>query len=195
MMLSRVFGKGSVYETLDLDGNGGESDSAYRLSDSNHQLNLLRFQDPGQSMVDSHAEAYALQNRAPHAPARHSRLATTSVYRPYENPLPDLNEEDPNDDVPESLLVEGSPEADHRYRQPEQRHRPQYYQPLDATDEHELDRLERGGSPPQRARFEQPSERAAWAGLVDPKERALWKWANVENLDVFLQQVQICPKR
>lgn len=26
-------------------------------------------------------------------------------------------------------------------------------------------------------------------GLIDPKERALWKWANVENLDNFLQEV------
>ncbi|KAK9468109.1 autophagy protein Apg9-domain-containing protein [Lipomyces arxii] len=26
-------------------------------------------------------------------------------------------------------------------------------------------------------------------GLNDPRERALWKWANVENLDIFLQEV------
>jgi autophagy-related protein 9 len=28
-------------------------------------------------------------------------------------------------------------------------------------------------------------------GLIDPKERAMWKWANVENLDNFLQDVSL----
>ncbi|KAF8250229.1 APG9-domain-containing protein [Wilcoxina mikolae CBS 423.85] len=28
-------------------------------------------------------------------------------------------------------------------------------------------------------------------GLIDPKERAMWKWANVENLDNFLQDVYL----
>lgn len=31
--------------------------------------------------------------------------------------------------------------------------------------------------------------RQARLGLIDPKERALWKWANVENLDNFLNDV------
>src|SRR5271156_5236838 len=104
MMLSRVFGKGSVYETLDLEDDGGDSDSAFRFQRSNHPLHLLQFRDPSHSMGDSHSDSYMLQNRGNHPPARHSRQVTNSIYRPYENTLPDLSEEDPNDDVPESLL-------------------------------------------------------------------------------------------
>jgi autophagy-related protein 9 len=39
--------------------------------------------------------------------------------------------------------------------------------------------------------------RQARLGLIDPKERAMWKWANVENLDNFLNDVcyYICQSR
>ena len=34
-----------------------------------------------------------------------------------------------------------------------------------------------------------PSRRGNTLGIMDPKERALWMWANVENLDNFLKDV------
>ena len=34
-----------------------------------------------------------------------------------------------------------------------------------------------------------PSRRGNALGIMDPKERALWMWANVENLDNFLKDV------
>lgn len=90
------------------------------------------------------------------------------------------------DDVPGSLLVE----EQHQPRRDETAHQEAYYEPFDATREQDLDNLERGGvrTPPGRGGARTP-DTTVWLGLVDPKERASWKWANVENLDVFLQQV------
>lgn len=34
--------------------------------------------------------------------------------------------------------------------------------------------------------------RGAAVGGLSPRERALWKWANVENVDAFLQEVRVC---
>src|SRR5215475_4605017 len=89
MMLSRVFGKGSIYETLNLDNR---YDSHY--------------EDSG--LYDeraSHHESYAFHDRVTR-PFRHSRDPTNSAYRHHQSNLPDLNEEEANEDVPGSLLVE-----------------------------------------------------------------------------------------
>ncbi|KAK9247987.1 autophagy protein Apg9-domain-containing protein [Lipomyces tetrasporus] len=40
----------------------------------------------------------------------------------------------------------------------------------------------------QQQQEDEPTHQARF-GLNDPRERALWKWANVENLDNFLQEV------
>jgi hypothetical protein len=90
-----------------------------------------------------------------------------------------LNEEDANDDVPGSLLVEDHPQNDDPQR---------FYETFDVTREQDIDNMERGLPPPSRGGSRTPDP-TVWLGLVDPKERAMWKWANVENLDVFLQQV------
>src|ERR1700733_15027471 len=172
MMLSRVFGKGSIYETLDLDD--GRDDPTYQLYNSG-----LTHDDPSYSGVDSRNESFALQNRGSYSPRFSRHHPATSVHRPFENTLPNLNEEDPNDDVPGSLLVEDHHEANGR--QP-------YYEPFDPSREEVIDNMERGMHSPVRGGNRSP-DHTMWLGLVDPKERALWKWANVENLDIFLQQV------
>src|SRR5947207_948874 len=177
-MLSRVFGRGSIYETLDLDDQGRTEDPGYnQLYNSG-----LTHDDPAYSGIDPRSESFTLQNRAGHSSrlSRHHH-ATNSLYRHYENTLPDLNEEEPNDDVPGSLLVE-----DHHQQQDNE---PQgFYQPFDPNREQDIDNMDRGLSPPGRGGSRTPDP-TVWLGLVDPKERAMWKWVNVENLDVFLQQV------
>jgi len=175
-MLSRVFGKGSIYETLDLDDR--RDDPGYQLYHS-----TLTHDDGAYSGIDSRNEGFALQNRGG-STSQSSRMfrhhhAANSVHRHYENTLPNLNEEDPNDDVPGSLLVE---------EQPDNEERPGYYPPFDPSREEVVDNMERGLSPPRRGGNRTPDQ-TMWLGLIDPKERAMWKWANVENLDVFLQQV------
>jgi hypothetical protein len=174
MMLSRVFGKGSIYETLDLDDRR-EEDPGYQLYSSG-----LTHDDPAYSGIDSRNESFLLQNRGALSPrfSRHHHPAT-SVHRPFENTLPNLNEEDPNDDVPGSLLVEDNHEPNGRQ---------EYYEPFDQSREQVMDNMERGLSSSLRGGNRTP-DHTMWLGLVDPKERALWKWANVENLDIFLQQV------
>jgi autophagy-related protein 9 len=172
MMLSRVFGRGSIYETLDQDDR--REDPGYQLYNSG-----LTHDDPAYSGIDPRAESFTLQNRAGHSSRLSRHHATNSLYRHYENTLPNLNEEELNDDVPGSLLVE-----DHHQNEGPQG----YYEPFDPNREQDIDNLERGIAPPARGGSRTPDP-TVWLGLVDPKERAMWKWANVENLDVFLQQV------
>jgi hypothetical protein len=173
MMISRVFGKGSIYETLELDEERRNS-SEYPLGDSR-----LMNGDAGHPEIDSHTDSYLLQHR-PGYSARHQRHNINVINKPYENTLPDVNEEEGNDDAPGSLLVE-----DEHRRNPAPTG---FYQPFHISNDEAMDRLERGVPMPRR-QPSQSSNPAAWLGLADPKERALWKWANVENLDIFLQQV------
>ena len=180
-MLSRVFGRGSIYETLDLDDRGREEDHGQsQLYNSG-----LTHDDPAYSGIDPRNESFALQTRVGHSSRLSRHHPTNSLYRHYENTLPNLNEEEPNDDVPGSLLVE-----DHH----QQDNEPQgFYQPFDPNQEQDIENAERGLSPPGRGGSRTP-DTTVWLGLVDPKERAMWKWANVENLDVFLQQVYLRKK-
>jgi hypothetical protein len=172
MMLSRVFGKGSIYETLDLDDRH-DDDSQYDPYGSG-----LTHDEP--LGADSRNESYLLQNRGSHSSRISRHHPANSVYRPYENTLPNLNEEEPNDDAPGSLLVEdhyetNGPQAFYGNHEPE--------------EEGIINDMERGLSHQRRGGSRTPDP-TVWLGLVAPKERALWKWANVENLDNFLQQVQ-----
>jgi len=192
-MLSRIFGEGSIYETLDLDDTPRPR-NARNAVDAGTGSSILHG-DP----FDSPLDALPLHSRAGYAavPTRHPRPHHThhhvsnSHYPHYENTLPNLNEEeDANDDVPGSLLVEEQP-----IPRPEgtatTQHQEAYYEEFSAPREQDLDDLERGTrtrTPPRRGGARTPDP-TVWLGLVDPKERALWKWANVENLDVFLQQV------
>lgn len=173
MMLSRVFGKGSVYETLDLDDR--HDDPAYDPYGS-----ALTHDEPSGS--DSRNESYLLQNRGAHSSRTSRHHSANSIYRPYENTLPNLNEEEPNDDAPGSLLVEDHYETNAR--------QPFYGNFEPEEEERVVNDMERGLSPPQRRGGSRTPDPTVWLGLVAPKERALWKWANVENLDNFLQQVQ-----
>jgi len=186
-MLSRVFGRGSIYETLELDDEPGPNHSEYPLdshggSNSNSNSRLVNG-DAGHPEIDySHTESYLLQSRQPHVSRQHPRHPVSLINRPYENTLPDVNEEEANDDVPGSLLVEDENIRDNT---------PQgFYQPYDHSNEEAMDQLERGVPRTRREDSRSPNP-AAWLGLADPKERALWKWANVENLDIFLQQVSL----
>ena len=42
---------------------------------------------------------------------------------------------------------------------------------------------------PHQVRPDLPHRRSQGLGMMDPKERAMWMWANVENLDNFLKDV------
>ena len=117
---------------------------------------------------------------------------------------PGLEAEDGDEDVPASLLVEGNQEDDEmksrmpppppRQSSPEpgpssrrQAAGSNVEQPPSHGGHHYLPR----SSPPQP-----PPPAARWSigqhpnlAFVDPKEKAMWRWANVENLDNFLEDV------
>lgn len=191
-MLSRIFGEGSIYETLDLD-DSPRTRSPRNAGDPGSGSSILLDGPPhsraGYSAVPTRHPRPQLGN-ASHA---HHHISN-SHYPHYENTLPNLNEEDDaNDDVPGSLLVEEQP-VPRTDGTATTQHRDAYYEEFSPEREQDLDALESGTrrTLPGRGGSRTPDP-TVWLGLVDPKERALWKWANVENLDVFLQQVPPPP--
>lgn len=111
--------------------------------------------------------------------------------------------EDGDDDVPASLLIEGD-EADEDLKArlpppPQDLSDPEAPAPGPSSRDHVSHRGSAGVS-----RSPRPSPRRNhWMGrrsgggqhpalaMVDPKEKAMWRWANVENLDNFLKDVYI----
>jgi hypothetical protein len=197
-MLSRIFGEGSIYETLDLD-DSPPTRTVRNTGDPGSGSSIL-LDDPGALSLHSRAGYSAVPTRHPRpqhsttSPSHHQISNSHYPHHPhYENTLPNLNEEDANEDVPGSLLVEEQPiprpDGTAMTQQQEA-----YYEDFSPEREQDLDKLERGArrTPPGRGGSRTPDP-TVWLGLVDPKERALWKWANVENLDVFLQQVPNRP--
>lgn len=148
----------------------------------------------------------------PPAPALSSFLAQ-STQRPFFSSMsrsrgnryapPQLEDEGPedNDEVPASLLFEAGSHGASRSGRPGRSGIP------------DSDRVSGSGPGPTTSRKRNLIEDQQWAavtaqvqqrgdehaakeirrqarlGLIDPKERALWKWANVENLDNFLNDV------
>jgi len=171
-MFRSAFGKGSIYETLDFEDRREQPE--YELYNS-----ALSHDDPGRySTADSRLDTSSIQSRAAYSTRYSRHPATNSVYRHFETTLPNLNEEEPNDDVPDSLLVEENPQLNEHQ---------EYYDDNRPSDR-ELDNMERGMSPRRRQEPNRTPPLNVWRS-VDPKERALWRWANTENLDIFLSRV------
>ncbi|KAI9798820.1 MAG: hypothetical protein M1825_004993 [Sarcosagium campestre] len=194
----------SVYETLrEHDDNSDASDIEDRAAMSVDEENLgERFEDyelghaDASEMEESHATneetAFLDQTNRNHR-ARLPRPKWMS------NATPVAMVDDGDDEVPASLLVEGgegvdAAEADADEERPSiNPSRPTLGTGPRARDTgaqweavqrqrtlHETPRT----SPPRRL----GGIRSGLA-FIDPRERALWRWANVENLDNFLQEV------
>jgi autophagy-related protein 9 len=128
---------------------------------------------------------------------------TSSKRRPKwmsDSPTPAIQEDDDND-VPESLMLEGKKEplSTRRYSQRKlsSHARDESMPPVPGLNtpavrnQWETTRAQQPlyGNGPDRN--PPPAARIPGAGFLaaDPKQRALWKWANVENLDNFLESV------
>ena len=131
-------------------------------------------------------------------PKERSRSApwrvTPKQRRPPTSPKIAEEEDDLDDEVPMSLLIEGdedlvgarerrqSGEALPPVPGPQSRGTRAQWQ---ATQEqHRLHQELSPGNPSQRT-----FGRAARLNIVDAREKAMWRWANVENLDNFLREV------
>ncbi|BCS01564.1 autophagy protein ATG9 [Aspergillus luchuensis] len=109
--------------------------------------------------------------------------------------------DDSDDDVPPSLLVEGDQDDDDVLKS-------KLPPPPRSNNPPNLDHQPRSSPRDDRVHWETARERlplhdnnrrahhaSLWSAgypnlaLVDPKEKALWMWANVENLDNFLKEV------
>ncbi|KAL4996052.1 autophagy protein Apg9-domain-containing protein [Aspergillus recurvatus] len=112
----------------------------------------------------------------------------------------DDHDDDHNDDVPASLLMEGQHEDDDLKMRlpPPPSHHFSDPQPSRSTRSPRREHIRWDNTRNQRPPHNPPRQnppRSLWSAgypnmaLVDPKEKAMWMWANVENLDNFLKEV------
>ena len=200
-LLPPATGSPSVYETLrEQDQSSDPSDVEERAGMALDEENLsTRFQD--YELDDALINATAHQ-RSPSRklPKFREEVRATSrghpPHRTWTQPASRLAEADDHDDeVPESLLIEDGEDAVPIH----DRHQPAAAPPSipgprtegaqakwKATQEQQ--RLHpdinlgyvRGGDAARRGHL---------LGMIAPREMAMWRWANVENLDNFLKDV------
>lgn len=211
-ILSRLLpptGSPSVYEAI--RQNDAESDT----SDVEERAGLALDDGPEEQLSDRElqdamADATESQMASPSTPflshepserQRHGRAAS----RPsrWSHNSPDVEADERDDDVPPSLLIEGQQDdeaAKSRLPPP----------PRPSLQRKDSDSVPPASGPSTRVhrprwdttRTQQPNNRnnrqrspaSKWSvgqhpslAAVDPKEKAMWRWANVENLDNFLK--------
>ncbi|KAL4934032.1 autophagy protein ATG9 [Aspergillus undulatus] len=120
--------------------------------------------------------------------------------RPYPGDR-DYHDEDHDDDVPASLLMEGQHDDDDDLKMrlpPPPSHRLSDPQPSRSARSPRRDHIRWDTTQNQTPSHNFPRRnhpKSLWSAgypnlsLVDPKEKAMWMWANVENLDNFLKEV------
>lgn len=159
-LLSRIFGAGSIYETLNARGAGGDdesstgmpSDSISAQAPSHYDLTFRPFRDVlGRSKVHFPAHGGGGGGGGP--------------------------DDDASSTVPESLLYEGM----------QGRATGEYTRELPPRPEEteQLAQQQVADEATERRRMRELGR----AAMVSSRERALWKWANVDNLDNFLHDV------
>lgn len=197
----------SIYETLrQYDDDSDGSDIENRAGMAVDEENLVGEQYADHELEDALAHASDSQSRQSSPFSRRSRLGNNA------NMASDMHAgaggaggtedtEEADDEVPASLLVEGNAVPSSPLPPP-----PMHPLRSSGIGEHSLhlrgpstssagqarNRWEATG----RAIPEQEEHPRVWGvkqhaalRLADPREKALWRWANVENLDNFLQEV------
>ena len=197
-------GPPSIYETIrqhdeDTDEDDTEERAGLRLDEENlrehfHDLDLQNARINA-SQISTKSSLNRRESQGSRMKA--SRKASRPRWMKESHKLLDVEEAD--DDVPASLLIEGGedvalpklsnlpPPPDFRpdaiptagpptHQAQQQWHRTQAQQALHPT---------RSSSTPRRTSL----RGLPGLALADPKEKAMWRWANVENLDNFLKDV------
>lgn len=212
-------GSPSVYETIrqhDADSDNSDVEERAGLMPENYQDDEYTNRELEEAMADAGRDEMSsptpsepfLTHRSPQRAAgggdqstAGSRRRRLSRPRWMQASSPHHDPDDGDDDVPASLYVEGRQDDDD-YKQrlpppPPSHHRRNPEPPVPGPSS--------GGD---RARWEATREHLplhtnhqtrlpgrlwSWGhpslATVDPKEKALWLWANVENLDNFLKEV------
>lgn len=209
-LLSRIFNQNSasIYETLRQNDAADNSDSdADDLEERAGMLPVENGPENDEDDVDDDESTFELRHQPP-APASSSFLAQ-STQRPFFSNMsrsrgnryapPRFRDEEPeeNDEVPASLLFEPGGGKQVRGGVPEPGKMAgggpgpatEASRKRNVTGDQQwaavTAQAHRGGDEHEAKEV----RRQARLGLIDPKERALWKWANVENLDNFLNDV------
>lgn len=209
-LLPPTNGTPSVYETLrEYDEASEESDVEERagmaldeenLGDSFHDNELDHaLADAAESQVNTGSAAKP-EMRAGASKRASGRSGLRSILQ--QSPPKRAEADELDDEVPQSLLIEGhNPEAlaTGQHRQAGEGHEaiptPVLGLPTRGTQARwhatqEQQRLYQDlGSHPGRTKPSQASRRSQRLAMIDPKEKAMWRWANVENLDNFLREV------
>lgn len=199
-ILPPVFGTPSVYETLrQHDESFEQYDTEERAGMALDEENLgVAFQDYEVDEALADAAVSRIHTSNVTKPKRKTRSSSRRVLPNQRRPQlsPKMAEtDDLDDDVPLSLLIEGNEDLD-----PSAERRHSRETPLPARGPPTRNTRAKWEATQERQRLHQdPNPRVAThkgpirTGLpfriIDPKEKAMWRWANVENLDNFLKDV------
>lgn len=193
-------GPPSVYETLrQHDQSSDQSDLEERAGMALDEENLaVGFQD--YDLDDALADGTASQI-SPSKPANPkgmvqaaSRRALPNQRRPQASPRL-VEADDLDDEVPLSLLIEGDEGIAAAVEDRQLRNLPPPIPgPItrgsrakwQATQEQQRLHQDLGTTFPNRREYVRKGHPFS---IIDPKEKAMWRWANVENLDNFLKDV------
>lgn len=191
-------GEPSVYETLrQHDELSDQSDLEERAGMTLDEENLgTGFHD--YELDDALADATANQGAPPRtrtSSRQDQGMSARKAQKRTRTPHAARNIDDLDDEVPQSLLIEDDQDPLPRGKDEHDRAMPPPVSgPSSRTTRakwqatQEQQRLYQEPIPP-RTHSKGNSRRGHLLGLMDPKERAMWMWANVENLDNFLKDV------
>ncbi|KAL2829008.1 autophagy protein Apg9-domain-containing protein [Aspergillus cavernicola] len=210
-------GHASVYETIRQHDEGSDSSDVeeragltyeddFDLRDrfSDRELEEAMADEDSPSASDTFLTPQSMQRGAQEPGPRRRKPSDPRWMQPAP-PGPNLeddydNDGDHDDDVPASLLMEGHQDDDDlKSRLPP----PPSHHLSDPQPSRSAHSPRRGHIRWNNTRDQQPSHdlprrnqpRSLWSAghpnmaLIDPKEKAMWMWANVENLDNFLKDV------
>ncbi|KAI4260941.1 MAG: hypothetical protein LQ352_000096 [Teloschistes flavicans] len=192
-------GSPSIYETLrQQDESSDQSDVEERAALAMDEENSgERFQDydhdhPGPDIAASQIDAQTKLSTAMAGPTSTGNPLQRSIPLPSSS-VPDADE--PDDEVPQSLLIEDNenPVSPLKELQP-----PSIPSPLPGPVNGATRAKWRATQEQQqlysittssRRRSTHFSPTLPGLAVADPRERAMWRWANVEDLDNFLRDV------
>ncbi|KAF9888365.1 autophagy protein atg9 [Aspergillus nanangensis] len=212
-------GSPSVYETIrqhDADTDTSDVEERAGLAFDDEQRNQYSDRELEEAMAD--AERSELSSPGPSEPLfrqqsrrrssdeahniRRSRLRKSKHPRWMRETSPRPDPDDGDDDVPASLLVEGGQEEEEDLRSrlpppPSSHHFADQEPPMPGPSSgRDRDRWNSAREQlPLYNEHRRTRPGVIWSlgrpnlATVDPKEKAMWMWANVDNLDNFLKEV------
>lgn len=193
-LLSRIFDNNStsIYETLRehdaLDASGSE------LEDLEERAGMMppRILSPPPRLGTNPGES----NFRAESQVGQARRFFPTFSGADKTRLPQFHEDDDNVDVPESLLFEAANASQiQRARSPPRSSERSTSTAGPSYRNDQAQRLaeqwEAATTSPRHLGNVAPKSSGGGTrmGVISPKDRALWKWANVENLDGFLSEV------